>query len=283
MTTPSTPPKLASTRGNEKDDTEFVARVVAIEAHEEATSITPAEHELTHDAVAGFAADSVFTIPELLENIISNLPQFDIFVVQRVSTTFNNTIQGSKMLQRRMFTAPLSLVDQRGNETVRASGKKPILTSSNLQNVTIGKPLATVLQYRAQGYLQLDPFCSFQTSFSPSNDMHCCSGSEQGQTMGWQGKKAVHATGSWGKIALGNLKRSAGLTICCAGASGEAHQIPVNSTLFDLLCSLRGIRVWVAKATLKRCNSPSYQTMCLPEEVFEERRIAEEVLSMEEF
>lgn len=46
--------------------------------------------------------NKVFVIPELLEEILHYVPLKILFVVQRVNTTFRNTIAGSERLQRKM-------------------------------------------------------------------------------------------------------------------------------------------------------------------------------------
>lgn len=52
--------------------------------------------------VAGLVFDTV----ELLEMILLNLPLFDLFLLQRTSTTFRDTIRSSIKLKRHMFLLP---------------------------------------------------------------------------------------------------------------------------------------------------------------------------------
>lgn len=52
--------------------------------------------------VPGVAAQKVFDIPELLEQILLELDPLGLYGVQRVSTAFNDTIAGSQTIQQRM-------------------------------------------------------------------------------------------------------------------------------------------------------------------------------------
>lgn len=45
----------------------------------------------------------VLDLPELLENILTNLDFNQLFAVQRVNSTFRDTMANSKKLQRMMF------------------------------------------------------------------------------------------------------------------------------------------------------------------------------------
>lgn len=52
------------------------------------------------------AVARTFAIPELLENIFAELPQRDMLLAQRVSRTFNATINGSPLLRKLLFFEP---------------------------------------------------------------------------------------------------------------------------------------------------------------------------------
>lgn len=52
------------------------------------------------------AANHVMRLPELLELILLHLPQKDLLLCQRVSSSFRHTIQGSVRCQRALFFAP---------------------------------------------------------------------------------------------------------------------------------------------------------------------------------
>ncbi|KXL45853.1 hypothetical protein M433DRAFT_143611 [Acidomyces richmondensis BFW] len=52
------------------------------------------------------AANQVMRLPELLELILLHLPQKDLLLCQRVSSSFRHTIQGSVRCQRALFFAP---------------------------------------------------------------------------------------------------------------------------------------------------------------------------------
>ncbi|KAK4544730.1 hypothetical protein LTR36_003979 [Oleoguttula mirabilis] len=50
--------------------------------------------------------EQVFRLPELLEVIFMNLPQKELLLCQRVSRSFQHTVEGSIHLQRALFLAP---------------------------------------------------------------------------------------------------------------------------------------------------------------------------------
>lgn len=57
------------------------------------------------------AAAKVLAVPELMENILLNLPLSRLFTLQRVNSTFKGVIAGSIAIRRRMFLEPLQLND----------------------------------------------------------------------------------------------------------------------------------------------------------------------------
>lgn len=74
------------------------------------------------------AAAQVLRIPELLEKILLSLPQKDILVSQRVSTSFRHTTLGSIRLQRALFFAPDWNLEGRTFDPYKANnrpGQKP--------------------------------------------------------------------------------------------------------------------------------------------------------------
>ncbi|KAM0722642.1 hypothetical protein Q7P37_002083 [Cladosporium fusiforme] len=52
------------------------------------------------------ATTRTFHLPEILEQILTNLPQRDLLLAQRVSRAFQDTITASPKLQRALFFAP---------------------------------------------------------------------------------------------------------------------------------------------------------------------------------
>lgn len=65
-------------------------------------NVTPAVRQPTANM------DAVPDIPELLENILLNLPIRDLLLAQRVNKTFQATILGSSKLQQALFLKPLA-------------------------------------------------------------------------------------------------------------------------------------------------------------------------------
>lgn len=57
------------------------------------------------------ASAKVFGTPELLENILIQLPMRDLLLSQRVNVTFKSAIDGSIHLQRALWSVPLSPMD----------------------------------------------------------------------------------------------------------------------------------------------------------------------------
>lgn len=56
--------------------------------------------------MAGSAAEKVFAIGELLEQILLDVPSKDIFVLQRVNKDTRATVERSSKLQQKLFLAP---------------------------------------------------------------------------------------------------------------------------------------------------------------------------------
>lgn len=74
------------------------------------------------------AASKVFLVPELLEDILLNLPFNDIFICMRVNTTFKKTIDGSSKLRLKALVAQTTeLTSEPNYEVLPTVSKLPIL------------------------------------------------------------------------------------------------------------------------------------------------------------
>ncbi|KAK4570190.1 hypothetical protein LTR86_002270 [Recurvomyces mirabilis] len=62
--------------------------------------------------VVNMAANTVFAIPELLENILLCLSARDILLIQHTARSFNETINSSIQIQRHLFFAPIASQDE---------------------------------------------------------------------------------------------------------------------------------------------------------------------------
>lgn len=158
-----------------------------------------------------YKAGEVFDIPELLENILCGVSQIDVFVHERVSRAFYHTIRGSKTLQRKKFAACEDLVDECERKTNRSVGdvwKWPDRRSASFatrEAEATAAMLSSIVAYHRLGFLQLQPFYS-DIMVGYKGPLCFDFVREQGQPMGWQGKCAVHTTGSWELIELGRTK-----------------------------------------------------------------------------
>lgn len=76
----------------------------------------------------------LFTIVELLEAIIIHLPQASILVIQRVNSTFRDTIKHSPRIQRKLFMALRSA----STPTNSSSSSKPAINPLARKLLTAG-------------------------------------------------------------------------------------------------------------------------------------------------
>lgn len=87
--------------------------------------IDPSDH---HRPEVDDMAAAVFSVPELLEDILSRLPMTELLLSQRVSKQFKATIEGSVKLQRALFFTPtLAPIAKRTSQTVDIK-LNPLLT-----------------------------------------------------------------------------------------------------------------------------------------------------------
>lgn len=159
------------------------------ESEKAAGEVVDPEGVMVEMLYTGEAADQVFSIPELLENILGRVSQIDVFVLQRVNTTFNNTTLGSSKLQKKMLSSQVNLLlDNEAN-----------LTERTITTHRLGWPKCRAVENAWigdwYGY-------AYSDDSSMLDEIRCFQSRDKLQTLGWQGQRAVYATGSWGKIEL---------------------------------------------------------------------------------
>lgn len=176
----------------------------------------------------------VFSIPELLETILLNTSQTDVFVVQRVCRTFNNTILGSKNLQRKMAFA--SFPDKN-------SWWPPSSAASYLH---LG-PYRADVDIRQIGPYLADGYSLPRESQQRRLDF-VLEGKENGAgVIGWSGKRSVWVDGSWKRILMFDtadtvLDEMRASYRCPNRKETQYVTIPVDVTLGRLIEVLRGWR-----------------------------------------
>lgn len=138
------------------------------------------------------SANKVFNIPELLESILNEVSRIDVFVLQRVSKTFANTIQGSKRLQCKMY---------RASDAYAGMSPSDIEREIHQQFGETSKPcFSTFLDPEMK--FSFMPFVRPSFHHSPSI-MTFFYSSNEGFEMGWRGSRNIHTQGSWREIGLG--------------------------------------------------------------------------------
>lgn len=187
---------------------------------------------LSDDSPADTSAKKVFGVVELLEQILlsPNISRLDLFVTQRVDTSFSSTIRDSQKLQAKLFDAvpykPCFVEHPSWYE--RSEDFYPLISS--LIPVNQFQLLPFNFPYMCNEYPGLP-----LAFFAPAID--------SGKTIGWQGSTIVHQTGSWRKIMLGVAKGK--LLICVDNGiicSGAGDPVPEGGTLGDLFDRLEKVR-----------------------------------------
>lgn len=136
-------------------------------------------------------AEDVFNVRELLEQILLHFTRFDLFVLQRVNKAFASTIKDSPKLQRELYTtiphddAPVYWGDS---------------AAANDLNLHL-HPL------RPQPYVWNDHKMRVPDWFDVDVTPYYEEGWPWNGMLGWEGKDAVHLTGSWRNINLGVAQR----------------------------------------------------------------------------
>lgn len=138
-------------------------------------------------------ATKVFSIEELLEMILLNMPQHDLFVLQRVSRTFASTILSSHNIQQKMLTPTAQIVtESRLKSYVEAVPSYPQkAVPSYLQNMQLSPFMPTLPDWISVRELPFEQL-----------DLHLQLDKDTGHAIGWQGKTSLHVVGSWRKMML---------------------------------------------------------------------------------
>lgn len=175
------------------------------------------------------AALRVFNITELLENILIFTSRLDILFAQRVCSKFNDTIQDSSQLQRKLFGATQKTVDDGLHENPRK-------IYANLSNM-----------YAHLAKLEIHPSTLPEVNFHSkvSKFPRLTFGLELpwAETLGWKGKSRVHERGSWEKIKIGTDDRT--LIVLARFSYRERcgqGQISAQGTLGDLIDALEQLK-----------------------------------------
>lgn len=208
------------------------------------------------------AALRTFAIAELLEQILLELPALEIFVTQRISHVFNETIADSPALQRKMFHTqlPASQYPQPPIQDTRHSTRVHNVCAQGIPwNLSIDS------FFKHLSNLQLRPFAPRlgRALNSPSNESWSLFGSEERppfglyiplnyaarecdpKLIGWLGKKSVHPYGSWERIKLG--AEESGIVNVTAGKvprensrwTTYAKRMRIDGTMGELVGMLR--------------------------------------------
>lgn len=159
------------------------------------------------------AANSVFTIPELLELVVMNVSQFDLFVVQRVSRAFCSTIHSSPSLEQKLYAAaPYS---QDPGAPARLVTVPQIQSTFHPTTMAHMQPEEVYGSYsRFLHHLHLGPFIRrawihHETKKVPVLAFFLYLDREH-EKVGWQGMSAIHSQGSWKKMPLEMIKGESG-------------------------------------------------------------------------
>lgn len=186
-------------------------------------------------------ANEVFNIPELLELILLDVFWYDLFILQRVSRSFRNTIEGSPKLRHKISDTPFG--------PSRASDESSISTY-----------MAVVFMER----LQFGPFFmmwhSSDMTFAWGEGHEWRGDKYRGDDMyhgklGWKGKSAVYSEGSWRGIALGAVEEE--VTITVLSTTEEIRTIPAGGTLgdlFEVLEEMWDMLIWTNNVQRRRVN-----------------------------
>lgn len=119
------------------------------------------------------AAEKVFAVPELLENILKHLPLEDLFVFQRVNAIFQGFIKQSKAIRKAMLLEAPSEVDYRRSLSWNISRPEHwgamYVQHTGLRSPSVQRAMAP-LQFRASYYHQDIP--AFVMEFDPTGDWY---------------------------------------------------------------------------------------------------------------
>jgi hypothetical protein len=165
------------------------------------------------------SANKVFSIEELLEMIFLNVPQQDLFVLQRVSKKFAFTILSSPSIQRKMLT-PIADV-----ATGICLRHYMHIVPSYPENMQLS-PLIPALELRPLAWelpLKLDE--------------------DTGHTIGWQGNTILHVVGSWRKMVL--LRKTQAFYVDHSTRRTnrvESVQVAAGRTLGDMVEALEQLK-----------------------------------------
>lgn len=173
------------------------------------------------------ARSKVFQVPELLEMILSHLPQKDLFVAQRVNRTFYHTIADSKKLQRKLFCT----IDS------------PAEFEAHLKNLRLDPFWLYHKHYhkhtkRGESLVYVDSNFGYRDT-------------ERRAIVGWQGRNDVHANGSWRNMAFGAVQGGINRVISSAPRM-ETYNTSMDGTLGDFVDFLEDLRAKILDARLLR-------------------------------
>lgn len=190
------------------------------------------------------AANKVFTIPELLELVLMNMAQFDLFVVQRVSRAFCSTIHNSPSLEQTLYAAaPYS---QDPDASARLMTVPQIQSTFHPTTMAHMQPEEVYGSYsRLLHHLNLGPFIRrawihHETKKVPVLAFFLYLDREH-EEVGWQGMSAVHSQGSWRKMPL-EMTKGESHVLVRSWKGPESRTLPPGATFGDLVEALHGFR-----------------------------------------
>lgn len=182
------------------------------------------------------AALTVLNITELLETILMFTSKIDIFVAHRVCKKFNDTIQGSSVLQRKLYSAEQESTGENTNPLA-----SHVLHSHVNQFLLIVQPHIPNLRHLGWHYADFStptvPLAVPVEAFEISQDIW-----EPRPPLGWQGKTMVHTQGSWRNMAFGDRKIRLRLHLRSPTGRTEAEQLVAGVTFGDLFQAFEDLR-----------------------------------------
>lgn len=117
------------------------------------------------------AAQKVFSITELLENVLIHLPLQDLFAFQRINSTFRSTIEDSKDLRQAMCLEIPATTSSKKPSAGLFSDKMPrerTFGSPRLERAI--RPLRVISQRITQGHVVFK--CSFSGPWRMTSDIN---------------------------------------------------------------------------------------------------------------
>lgn len=161
--------------------------------------------EASNDA----AATKVFAVPELLENILLNLPISRLFTFQRVNSTFKGVIGGSVAIRRRMFLEPTQIYNR--------EDMNQLLSDLTLRQATY----PFVLRLREDSTAVAGPLIDAELSCSWMDNNRTCDGEKI-----FRSQKASQLIPSWRSIKILQDESGFAIVISCEGDYWMCGDLP---------------------------------------------------------